>query len=184
MKPFEVLKSIISERRINVKKFCLLMMILLCTACAKVQEMPKLLPTDVISLSEAQSIVGDEYTLVMKDDAVTEIGNLLTVKYLSEPEGEGDPIFVEVRSKDGSGLKNEFKKSYEKRTDSILVQGLADEAYITYPSLHMYINDFYVKITAGSGSSDEQAELLVELGKLAEANINAFFEENNKNLRR
>lgn len=148
---------------------------LLCS-CGKPKEIPKLLPTNVISLEEAQTVIGDSYKLQMKNNAVVEDSNSISVKYLSNPAGAGDPVFIELFTDEDNYSK--FKKSSDMRTDSIVVQGLGSQAYISYPALHIYSNDCYVKITAGSGSSDEQAELLVELGKLAARNIKAFYEEN------
>lgn len=149
------------------------------SGCGKEEVKPMLLPTDVISLEEAQALIGDSYTLKMKNDAVVQDENLLSVKYLSEPLGTGDGVFIELLTPDEnhakSVVKDEFSKSRDKRSDRILVKGLGDDAYITYPTLHLYTHDLYVTITAGSKSSDEQADLLIELGKIAQKNIDDYF---------
>lgn len=160
-----------------MKKICLyitLILALFCS-CGKPKEIPKLLPTNVISLEEAQNIIGSSYNIEMKNNAVTEDEKSISVKYMANPTGSGDPIFIELFT--DKEIYEKFKKSSDMRSDSIVVQGLGSEAYISYPALHMYTHNIYVKITAGSGSSDEQAELLVKLGKLAKDNIDAFFEE-------
>lgn len=151
----------------------------LISGCGKEEIKPMLLPTDVLSIEEAQALVGDSYTLKMKDNAVIQEENLLSVKYLSEPLGSGDGVFVSILTPDEqhpkSAIKDEFSKSRDKRSDRILVKGLGDDAYIAYPTLHLYTHGLYVTITAGSKSSDAQADLLVELGKLAEKNIDDYF---------
>ncbi len=153
--------------------------IFLLSGCGKEEVKPLLLPTDIITLEEAQTLIGDSYTLTMKDNAVIEDENLLSVKYVSEPLGKGDGVFINVLRPDGNHSKNEikdeFSKSRDKRPNRILVKGLGDDAYISYPTLHLYVNDLYVTITAGSKASDEQADLLVELGKIAEKNIEDYF---------
>ena len=159
--------------------FVFMACILLVSGCGKEEVKPMLLPTDVISIEEAQSLVGNSYKLKMKDDAVVQEENLLSVKYLSEPLGTGDGVFVSLLAPDESHsksvIKDEFSKSRDKRSDRILVKGLGDDAYITYPTLHLYTHDLYVTITAGSKSSDEQADLLIELGKIAQKNIENYF---------
>lgn len=165
--------------RYKMKKilFALILCLSLFCGCKKDEPRPMLLPTDIISLSDAQKIIGDSYTLKMKDNAVKQDENLLSVTYLSEPEGVGDGVFVELLSdkENPEIIKTAFSRSREKRSDCILVKGLGDDCYITYPSLHLYTKGMYVKITAGSKASDLQANLLIELGKIAEKNIDAYF---------
>ena len=159
--------------------FIFMACLLLVSGCGKEEVKPMLLPTDVINIEEAQALIGDSYTLKVKDNAVVQEENLLSVKYLSEPLGSGDGIFIEILTPDEnhsrSVIKDEFSKSRDKRSDRILVKGLGDDAYIAYPTLHLYTHDLYVTITAGSKSSDEQADLLIELGKIAQKNIDHYF---------
>lgn len=149
------------------------------TSCKNEEKRPMLLPTDVLSLENAQAAVGDEYTLTLKDDAVKQDGNHLNAVYVCDPLGSGDNVFVELyvkdKDNDENSIKSRFEASRNKRSDFIQVQGLGDDAYITYPSLHLYSNGVYVKITAGSGANDAQSELLISLGKTADANIKKYF---------
>jgi hypothetical protein len=166
-----------------MKKIIFLMVICLglCASCSskKDEKRPLLLPTDVVSLTEAQELIADEYTITMKNDAVIQKDNKTEVTYLSEPLGYGDSIKIEVFTTDeantAESIKEEFSLSKNKRSDFIRVEGLGEDAYITYPSLHMYLNGVYVKITAGSGASEAQSDILVELGKIAEKNIENYF---------
>lgn len=165
-----------------MKKILFLLILCMCTlcGCAEKKPVPKILPTDVLSLEAVQEVIGDDYTLIMQDNAVKENENVLSVKYLSEPLGAGDAVFLSIEAEDethdAKSIKQNFEASREARADSILIKGLGEDAYITYPSLHLYTHDLYIKITAGSESSDSQAEILVELGKLAVKNIKEFYE--------
>lgn len=150
-----------------------------CKSEKKVKNQPILLPTDVISLDTAcQNYAGDGYTFIMKDDAVKQEGNHLYATYLAEPLGAGDNIYVDIyitdENNNSSSIKNTFEASKNKRSDFVAVEDLNAEAYITYPTIHLYSNDVYAAITAGSGSDDEQAELLINLGKTALENIEAY----------
>ena len=148
------------------------------TSCKEQEEKrPMLLPTDVISLSSAKETVGGEY--IMKDDAVKQDQNHLSVTYLAEPLGSGDNIFIDLyiqdKNHDENSVKSKFEASKNKRSDFIRVEGLGDDAYIAYPTLHLYSNGVYAAITAGSGSNDTQSELLINLGKIAQSNIERHF---------
>lgn len=166
-----------------MKKLLFLTLIIcmgLFSSCKEEEEKrPMLLPTDVISLSNAQETVGHEYTLIMKDDAVKQDGNHLSVTYLAEPLGSGDNVsidlYIQDENHDENSVKNKFEASRNKRSDFIQVEGLGDDAYIAYPTLHLYSNGVYTAITAGSGSNDAQSELLINLGKIAQSNIERHF---------
>ena len=106
-----------------MKKIIFLMILCLglCTSCGskKEEKRPLLLPTDVVSLTEAQELIADEYTLTMKNDAVIQKGNKTEVTYLSEPLGEGDSIKIEVLTTDeentSESIREEFLLSKNKR---------------------------------------------------------------------
>lgn len=167
-------------------KKTLLFTLIICTgllsACKsekKVKNKPLLLPTDVISLDTAcQNYCGEDYTFVMKDDAVKQEGNHLYTAYITDPLGAGDNIYVDIyitdENNDSNSIKNKFEASKNKRSDFIAVDDLNAEAYITYPTIHLYTNDVYAAITAGSGSDDNQTELLINLGKTALENIEKY----------
>lgn len=150
--------------------------------CKKGKPDRMLLPSEVVTLKEAQELVGDDYKLVLKDDALIQEGNKVIAKYVPEPLGSGDSVFVEIyepsENLDEDAVEEKFEASREKRTDFIEIEDLGDDAYIAYPTLHLYSNGVYVAITAGSEGKDEQTELLEEFGKVAEKNINNFFNFN------
>ena len=166
-----------------MKKAILILVLILSTgiftACKEEKPDRMLLPSEVVTLEEAQKLVGDDYELVLKDDALIQEGNKITAKYIPEPLGSGDSVFVELyepsENLDEEAVEEKFEASREKRTDFIEVKDLGDDAYIAYPTLHLYSNGVYVAITAGSEGGEEQTELLEEFGKVAEKNINKFF---------
>lgn len=95
-----------------------------------------------------------------------------TVLYRSEPVGQGDIVKVSVRQYSDSVAKDDIKAEYERakslRPKAEVVDGIGDDAYIAYPSVHIYRDGYHVTITAGSGSGDEQKTLLEQLAKTAD----------------
>ena len=113
--------------------------------------------------------------LVLKDDALIQEGNKITAKYIPEPLGSGDSVFVELyepsENLDEEAVEEKFEASREKRTDFIEVDDLGDDAYIAYPTIHVYDRGCIIEVTAGSGSDETQQQLLVNLAKVAVANF-------------
>ena len=66
---------------------------------------------------------------------------------------------------------------YEYDTDKSLrpsaeeVTELGENAYIAFPSINIYDRGCYVKITAGSGSDDNQRNQLLTLARIAIARL-------------
>ena len=46
---------------------------------------------------------------------------------------------------------------------------LGETAYIAYPTIHVYDRGCIIEVTAGSGSDEDQQQLLVNLAKTAVA---------------
>lgn len=159
----------------------LLLCLMLC-ACGK-QEAPKqaadwvqLLPTQLLSQEEAQSFV--PYS-VQTTETVTRQKS--TVVYQSVNRGEGDPIIVDVYQYNGRRsvplVYQQFCEWREKRPSAKAVEGLSAEAFIAYPSMHLYTDGFHVVITAGSGSDDAQATLLQQIATPVLAHLEEFLSE-------
>lgn len=166
-----------------MKKIVLMLVLILSvgmfTGCKKSNSERMLLPSEVVTLEEAQKLVGNEYTLVLKDDALIQEGSKVTAKYVAEPLGSGDNVFVDIYEPgedfDEKAVQEKFEASRKKRADFIEIENIGDDAYIAYPTLHLYSHGVYVAITAGSEGNDEQTTLLEEFGKVAEKNIEEFF---------
>ena len=88
-------------------------------------------------------------------------------KYLPEQLGKNDPVILEFYQANQLMSKEKIESIFDEnksmRSDSFDVGNLGAKAYIAYPSIHYYINGYYVKITAGSKSDDMQKSLLENL---------------------
>ena len=139
-----------------------------------------LLPSEVVTIEQAQEIIGDEYVLKLKDSALIQDANKVTAKYISEPLGAGDGVFIDIyepsESFDEDAVMEKFEASRKKRTDFITLEDMGDDAYIAYPTLHLYSHGVYVAITAGSANTEEQMQLLTDLGEVAEKNLSQIFD--------
>jgi len=160
--------------------------IMLLTGCGKeAVVIPPVMPTDVITQADADSAAGGKYKLKLNHNAVIELeSNIYKAEYLAEPLGSGDPVVVTVTSpyaeitKDD--IKEEYKNEYKTRLNKRKVEGLGDGAFLAYPSLYIYQDGYMIEISAGSGNSDEQKELLIELGKKALENLQASLSQYDK----
>ena len=74
-------------------------------------------------------------------------------------------------------IVNSFNESRDFRSDAFSIDGLGVEAYVAYPSLHYYIDGYYVEITAGSGSDNDQKILLMNIAKITLENLNKYKDE-------
>ena len=135
----------------------------------------------LISLEEAQSAVGDSYTLQMEGGAVAKEGNTTTASYVADPIGDGDPVIVKLVSYTSSFTPDDVWAGYENtrisRSASKFVDNIGEDAYIAYPSIHVYDRGCEIIITAGSGSDDGQDDILKKLASTAVGHLNAVMPE-------
>lgn len=122
----------------------------------------------VFTQQDAEEILTYEPKMTFKD------GRFISyVRYNSEPLGQ-DPIIVELYSEkntDDTAVYAEFEKKRAQRADRIDVTDIDAEAFIAYPSMNIYKNGCMAVITAGSGATDEQKELLVKIGDKVVKNL-------------
>lgn len=99
-------------------------------------------------------------------------------EYRSEAPGGGDPVIVKLYQPNGlvskDSVLNSFKEEKELRTDSFDIDGMDAQCYVAYPSIHCYSDGFYIEITAGSGSDNNQKILLMNLAKISLENLAAY----------
>ncbi len=139
-------------------------------------------PTDVISLSEAQAVVGDKYELVLEYDAVVDLGNnTYKATYISNPLGAGDPVIVEVMHPSdefsGSDIKKIYFSGYDNRVNKRKIKGVGSEAYVAFPTLNILEDGHLIRITAGSGDTKEQLDILLNLGNIAVNNLHNYLDK-------
>ena len=133
---------------------------------------PVVSPTDVLAVSDVAEFVGYE---VVADGDIIDDGESKSVVYVSSPKGAKDSVTVKVVQFSDTLSKDEIWNRYEngrvKRSSAEFVEGLGTDAYIAFPSVHIYDRGCEIVISAGSGSDDEQKELLKRIGERAVMNF-------------
>lgn len=139
---------------------------------------PMIDAAEVLTIDNVKTAVADNYTVELEGGGAVTEGNVTTASYRANPVGSGDPIIVEVIQSVGSVSEDTIWADYEAkrltRSSAQLVEGIGEDAYIAYPSIHVYNKGTEIVITAGSGSDEGQANYLKDLAKTAVANIEAM----------
>ena len=135
----------------------------------------------VLTIDNVKTAVADNYTVELEGGASVTEGNITTASYRANPVGSGDPVIVKVIQSVGNVSEDAVWSDYEtgrlSRTSAELVEGIGEDAYIAYPSIHVYNKGCEIVITAGSGSDEGQANYLKDLAKTAVANIESMSTE-------
>lgn len=125
-------------------------------------------PELAFPLDDAASIVNYTPVALKESDS--------TVVYHSEPIGQGDTVKVTVTQYNEVITKDSIRTEYEKiksmRPTAETLDGIGEDAYIAYPAVHVYMDGYHISVAAGSGSDDVQHELLVNVAKMVEKNLN------------
>ena len=138
-------------------------------------------PTNIISLAEAQTAVGDEYELELQYDAVVDLGdNAYKATYISTQLGAGDPVIVEVmypsEELSSSDIKKIYFSAYDNRVNKRKIKGIGSDAFVAFPTLSILEDGHLIRITAGSGDTKEQLDLLLALGNVAVNNLHEYLD--------
>lgn len=143
--------------------------------------MPSADATSVISLEDAKTAIENAYELELSGGAAVTEGNVSTASYYAVPKGSGDPIIVKVINRTESISADDIWSDYEdariSRSSAELIDGIGYDAYIAYPSIHVYDRGCEIVITASSGSGDKQKAMLESLAKTAAANLENIMPE-------
>lgn len=137
----------------------------------------QLKPGELLSAEEVQTISG--YQLIGEETLARQKS---TVVYQSDPVGATDPVIVDVYQYNGRTsealIRQQYEEWKEKRPSAQEIDGFTGvDAFLAYPSLHLYKDGIHVVITAGSGSDEAQAELLQRLAVPVLEHLNAFLEK-------
>ncbi len=132
---------------------------------------PEIDPTALITPEDVYAATGYAYAPVLDGNTYTRDGNTATAVYRSEPVGQGDPVIVEVTQYTDTVSKEtvwyEYDSERAKRPSAQMVTELGEDAYLAFPSIHIFDRGCHIKITAGSGSGEEQQNMLVNLAVTA-----------------
>ncbi len=152
------------------KLFVLVGILLIMSACSNTPSPAKnFKPSEFLSLEDAKNHLSYEPLAIEKDNTIT---------YKSANAGQEDIIRVELIQKeietDTEKIKAEFDNVRQKNQEYeslISTDDLGADSFISIPSIHLYKNGYYLKITAGSGGNENQITLLKDLGKIALENM-------------
>lgn len=155
------------------------------TACGENAESPKksavpvLNPDSVLSLASASSATGS--SLVLSDDGIVNDNGMITCTYVANPIGSADPVSVGIMQFSDSVSAQQVWNAYEDarvyRTDMEFVQGIGEDCYIAYPFICVYDRGCYIRISAGSGNTQDQKNMLINLATAAASAVESAIPE-------
>ncbi len=132
---------------------------------------PEIDPTALITAEDVYTATNYAYAPVLDGNTYTRDGNTATALYRSEPIGQGDPVIIEITQYTDTVSKEtvwyEYENERAKRPSAQMVTELGEDAYLAFPSIHIFDRGCHIKITAGSGSNEEQQNMLVNLAVTA-----------------
>ncbi len=141
---------------------------------------PEVSPSALITAEDVAACAG--YTPVIEESETSRSGNVAEVLYRSEPIGQYDTVRVKLtqftENINYQALFEQYESDKAARQSAELVEGIGQEAYIAFPSIHVYDRGCIVEITAGSGSDDTQRALLKNLAVIAAGRIEEIFPDN------
>ena len=146
--------------------------------CANAPVPVKIIGTDRFGKSGKPAELFKEYGLTPE----SRNGNVATVLYRSEPIGQNDTVTVKVTqftdTIDYQMLFDQYEQEKSKRSSAELVEGIGQESYIAFPTIHVYDRGCIIEITAGSGSDDNQKTLLKNLAITAAGRLESIIPDN------
>ena len=144
--------------------------------------LPDIDPAALITLDDV--VINAGYTPVIEPSGTSREGNVATVLYRSEPIGQNDTVSVKItqftEEMDYQMIFEQYEQEKARRTSAELIPGIGQEAYIAFPSIHVYDRGCLIDITAGSGSNDEQKNLLQSLALTAAQRLEEIVPDNTK----
>ncbi len=137
---------------------------------------PEIDPASLVTVDDVAINAG--YTPVVEPTEVTRDGNTATVLYRSEPIGQYDPVKVTVTqftdTIDYQQIFAQYEQEKAARSTAEVIGGIGQEAFIAFPTIHVYDRGCLIEITAGSGSDDTQRNLLKNLAITASGKLEAI----------
>ncbi len=141
--------------------------------------LPDIDPASLITVDDVAANCG--YTPVVEPSGTYREGNVAEVLYRSEPIGQNDTVKVKLTQFTPTityqTLFEQYEQNKAKRSTAELVPGIGQEAYIAFPTIHVYDRGCIIEITAGSGSDETQKTLLKNLAITAAGRLEAIIPE-------
>ena len=133
------------------------------------KETTRISPDELLTADTVSDITG--VTMKADKEGVTNDGSARTVVYVPNPIGSADTVTVSIEQFSESVTTNQVWADYEnsriRRKDMEFVEGIGEDCYIAYPYINVYVRGCFIRISAGSGDNDEQADLLKSLATSA-----------------
>lgn len=141
---------------------------------------PEVNPVEIITPEDVYAAINYAYAPVLDGDTYTRDANKATAFYRSDPIGQ-DPVIVEITQYTDSVPKENVWYEYDndriKRSSAEAIPELGEDAFIAFPSIHVFDRGCHIKITAGSGNTEEQRNTLLTLAQTAVSRIEAVMPE-------
>ena len=132
---------------------------------------PEINPVEILTIEDVYAGINYAYAPVLEGNAPVRNGNSATAIYRSEPIGQGDPVIVTVTQFNESVAEETVWYEYDyirvKRPSAEMISGLGQDAFIAFPSIHIFDRGCHIQITAGSGADENQRNLLLNLASVA-----------------
>ena len=129
---------------------------------------PVIDPSTLITADDVAAMTG--YYPVLESGAVKYDGNTATALYVSDPMGQ-DPVEITVHQYNEEvpivNVWYDYDTDRAYRSSAEEIANLGETAFIAFPSINIYDRGCYVRITAGSGSDENQRNLLLNLAYTA-----------------
>lgn len=144
------------------------------------ETIPEVNPIEIITPEDVYAAVNYAYAPVLDGDTYVRDGNKATAFYRSEPIGQ-DPVIVEITQYTDTVSREDVWYGYDtdriKRSTAESISELGEDAFIAFPSIHVFDRGCHIKITAGSGNTEEQRSTLLSLAQTAVSRIEAVMPE-------
>ncbi len=135
-------------------------------------------PVNVLTANDVYEALNYEYVPVVDGGVIVHEDNTSKAIYVSEPKGANDSVEIKITQMtdkiSAEVVRAQFEESKAKRSDTIDIANLGESAYIAFPSIYVYDRGCIIKISAGSGNSSEQQNLLLTLAAKAITNFEAI----------
>lgn len=133
-------------------------------------------PEPVINITASEAFTLENAQAIVNYQAVADQVTDNSVLYRSEPVGQGDTVTVKIEQYSDITPKERVRSNYDKvksmRPSAETISGIGEDAYIAFPTVHVYMNGYHVSVSAGSGADEAQRELLINVGNTVADNIN------------
>ena len=143
---------------------------------------PDIDPASLVTIDDV--VINAGYTPVIEPSGTTREGNVGSVLYRSEPVGQYDTVSVKITqftdTIDYQQLFEKYEQDKAMRSSAELIEGIGQEAYIAFPTIHIYDRGCIIEITAGSGADDTQKNLLKNLAITATGRLESIIPDNTK----